>query len=390
MSRWIYTASGVLIGISISGILYTAFLRPESQKKRSKSNKNTPSQPIVDPPKARIGLQGLIGNTPMVLVPSLSHATGCKIYAKVEACNPGGSAKDRVALGIIQAAEKSGAIAPHEGHVIYEGTSGSTGISLAMLSKAMGYNSHICLPDDTSSEKVDLLTNLGAVVDKVRPAGIVDKNHYVNSARDKAVECETGAVFSDQFENDANWRIHYNTTGPEIFIQTDGEVDLFVTGSGTGGTISGVAKYLKEKLDDVRVVLADCQGSGLYRKIKYGVMYDSVEKEGTRRRHQVDTLVEGIGINRITHNLSQGLEFIDDAIRVTDEEAVKMAKYLVDNDGMFVGSSTAVNMVAAYKCAKSLGPNHTIVTLWCDGGHRHLSKFWKQARELGEIKLEDF
>lgn len=309
--------------------------------------------------------------------------------------NPGGSAKDRVALGIVKAAEKEGLLRPHHDDCIYEGTSGSTGISLAMLAKGLGYKAHICLPDDTSSEKVDLLHNLGAEIEKVRPAGIVDRNHYVNAARSGAqTVSESGsssqAVFADQFENDANWRAHYETTGPEILIQTDGKVDLFVTGSGTGGTISGVARYLKERLEAVKIVLADPQGSGLYRKIKYGVMYDTVEKEGTRRRHQVDTMIEGIGINRVTHNLSMGLELIDDAIRVTDDEAVKMAKYIVNHDGLFIGSSTAINMVAAYKCAKSMGPGHTIVTLWCDSGSRHLSKFWKAAESVKDVSLDEF
>jgi len=205
------------------------------------------------------------------------------------------------------------------------------------------------MPDDMAVEKSDLLLRLGAEVERVRPAPIVDQNQFVNLARNRAAEHSANpnkrgrGLFADQFETEANWRAHFTGTGPEIYEQTGGFLDAFVSGAGTGGTLSGVSLYLKEKLPEVKVVLADPQGSGLYNRVKFGVMFDPKEREGTRRRTQVDTIVEGIGINRMTHNFDVGKELIDDAIRVTDDQAIAMARWLVENDGIFVGSSSAVN-----------------------------------------------
>lgn len=345
-------------------------------------------------PKTR-GVALLIGNTPMVEIESLLRLTGCKIYAKLELMNPAGLLKDRVALAIIKESERLGRLKPHNGDIIFEGTSGSTGISFTVLANALGYTAHICLPDDTSPEKLQLLKSLGAELEPVKPAPIVDPNQYTNAARNGAAmvnEESSGrnAIFADQFENDFNWRIHYNTTGPEIWQQTEGDLDVFITGSGTGGTILGVSKYLKEKLPLVMVILADPQGSGLANRVNYGVMYDTVEKEGKRRRHQVDTMVEGVGLNRLTWNFKQGEHNIDSAIRVTDDQAVKMAKFLCVNDGFFWGLSAAVNCVAAVKTAMELGPGHNIVVIACDLGARHLLKFWKVAAEVpSTVTLED-
>lgn len=205
------------------------------------------------------------------------------------------------------------------------------------------------MPNDQSTEKSDLLEKLGAEVQRVPPAPIVDQNHFVNVARFLAAQRTADpstagrGFFADQFENEANWRAHYQGTGPEIFRQTGGRLDAFVTGAGTGGTITGVALFLKSRLPGLRVVLADPQGSGLFNKIKFGVMFDPKEREGTRRRHQVDTIVEGIGINRITANLEAGKHLIDDAIRVSDAQAMAMARWLVEKDGIFAGSSSCVN-----------------------------------------------
>ena len=205
------------------------------------------------------------------------------------------------------------------------------------------------MPNDMAIEKSDLLLKLGAEVERVKPAPIVDQNQFVNLARTRAKEHTQSdekpgrGLFADQFENEANWRAHFTGTGPEIYEQTGNSLDAFVSGAGTGGTISGVALFLKSKLPDIQIVLADPQGSGLYNKIKYGVMFDPKEKEGTRRRQQVDTIVEGIGINRVTHNFEVGRELIDDAVRVTDKQATAMARWLVEHDGIFVGSSSAVN-----------------------------------------------
>lgn len=223
-------------------------------------------------------------------------------------------------------------------------------------------------------EKSDLLLKLGAVVDRVPPAPIVEPGNFVNRARALAqartesaasasagpsaasadqltstvATSEPGAMtgrgfFTDQFENPANWTAHYRGTGPEIFAQCNGKLDAFVAGAGTGGTISGVALFLKPRIPNISIVLADPQGSGLYNRVRYGVMFDIKEREGTRRRSQVDSIVEGIGINRVTANFEAGRELIDDAVRVTDAQALAMARWLVEKDGIFIGSSSAVN-----------------------------------------------
>ncbi|KAF9110765.1 hypothetical protein BGX27_005909 [Mortierella sp. AM989] len=334
------------------------------------------------------GVAGLIGNTPMMRIKSLSEATGCEVLAKAEFLNPGGSTKDRVALSMINTAEKEQILTPGNGSTIFEGTVGSTGISLAMMAKARGYNAWIVMPDDVALEKSQLLEKLGAHVEKVRPVSIVDKNQFVNLAKTRAQNFGKGeesteasgsqktGFFADQFENLANFEAHFTTTGPEIYKQTQGNVDAVVMGAGTGGTLAGVAKYLKALLPDLKVYLADPQGSGLFNKVKYNIMYSPTEKEGKRKRHQVDTVVEGVGINRLTRNFAMSEGFINDAVRVTDQEAVDMARYLVQKEGLFIGSSSAVNCVAAVRVARELGPGHTIVTLLCDSGQRHLTKFW--------------
>lgn len=341
-----------------------------------------------DVPPTGNSVAELIGNTPMVKIQSLSEETGCEIYAKLELANPGGSAKDRVALAVIRHFEETGELVQGRGDVLFEGTSGSTGISFAMLCNALGYTAHICLPDDTSKEKLQLLESYGAVIEKVKPASIVDPNQYVNAARKGALELkadkstQSNGVFADQFENDNNWRAHYRTTGPEIWEQMNHDIDYFVTGSGTGGTIAGCARFLKSVSSSVKIFLSDPQGSGMFNRVKYGVMYDTVEKEGSRRRHQVDTLVEGVGLNRVTHNFLQGEHCIDDSVRVSDEQALKMARYLSSNDGLFFGSSSCVNAVAAVQIAKNAPPGSRIVMIACDAGSRHLSKFWKAALDI--------
>ena len=219
------------------------------------------------------------------------------------------------------------------------------------------------MPSDQSTEKSNLLLKLGAVVDRVPPAPIVEMGHFVNRARALASSHTASATasatnldpsiepsakggrgyFADQFETSANWIAHFKGTGPEIFTQCDGKLDAFVAGAGTGGTISGVALFLKPKIPNLTVVLADPQGSGLFNRIRYGVMFDTKEREGTRRRRQVDSIVEGIGVNRVTENFEAGRELVDDAVRVTDAQALAMARWLVEKDGIFIGSSSAVN-----------------------------------------------
>ncbi|KAK4550003.1 hypothetical protein LTR36_002970 [Oleoguttula mirabilis] len=345
------------------------------------------------------GIEGLIGDTPLIKLKSLSEAAGCEILVKCEYLNgAGNSPKDRVALSMINHAEEEGLLVPDRGDTIYEGTVGSTGISLAAVCRARGYKAYICMPNDQATEKSDLLLKLGATVERVRPASIVDQDQFVNLARRRAREHTDDpdrpgrGFFADQFENTANYLAHQNSTGPEIYAQTNGRLDVFVAGAGTGGTISGVALALKPLLPEMKVILADPQGSGLYNKIKYGVMFSSTEAEGTRRRHQVDSIVEGIGINRVTRNFEAGMHLIDDAVKVTDQQAMMMARWLVEKEGLFVGASSAVNCVAAASVARQMVKegkrDARVVTVLCDSGTRHLSKFWKEAGDVGGADAE--
>ncbi|CAK7208305.1 Cysteine synthase 2 [Sporothrix bragantina] len=359
-------------------------------------------------PPVADGIGGCIGDTPMIRIRSLSEITGCEILAKAEFLNPGGSPKDRVALGVIRAAEARGLLVPHRGDTVYEGTSGSTGISIATLARALGYRAHICMPDDMGLEKSQLLSEMGAIVERVPVAPIVDPGHFVNLARRRAEEHErvhndgSKGFFSDQFETPANAEAHRRTTGPEILRQVaaytgprnghqqqhtglHSPIAAFVCGAGTAGTLTGVGRYLKEDAGlrrGVRLVAADPQGSGLANLVRNGVLYAATEKEGTRRRSQVDTIVEGIGMNRMTATLDAGLHLIDDAVSVTDIQACLMARWLVEHDGIFAGSSTAVNCVAAVAVALTLPPGSRVVTVLCDSGLRHLSKFYKKVGEL--------
>ncbi|KAL4916679.1 tryptophan synthase beta subunit-like PLP-dependent enzyme [Aspergillus aurantiobrunneus] len=409
--------AGVVLSIAFKNLFYPeidgriAVCRARRRSQSSKSLQSTATESLVarhGPPAIVEGIEGCIGNTPLLRIKSLSDATECEILAKAEFLNGAGqSSKDRVALSMIDIAEERGLMSPHSGDTVYEGTSGSTGISLATLARAKGYLAHICMPSDQAIEKSDLLLKLGAIVDRVPPAPIVEKDNFVNRARalaqahtfspspesSEALPSRHGrGYFADQFENEANWRAHFGGTGPEIYAQCNGSLDAFVAGAGTGGTISGVALFLKPKIPGLTVVLADPQGSGLYNRVRYGVMFDHKEKEGTRRRRQVDTIVEGIGINRVTANFEVGRELVDDAVRVTDAQALAMARWLVEKDGIFVGSSSAVNCFAAVKTAIKLGPGHRIVTVLSDSGSRHLSRFWAEAGDVGgavDTKLED-
>ncbi|KAG2135823.1 tryptophan synthase beta subunit-like PLP-dependent enzyme [Suillus clintonianus] len=420
---------GILIGFTLSITSKSISSYWRSRRRQSLSHEPFESRPIeLRSDEVLHGVTGLIGNTPLVRINSLSDVLGVEILGKAELMNPGGSVKDRVALRIIEDAERQGLLHPHTGSRIFEGTVGSTGISIATIAKARGYDTTIIMPDDVAQEKVNALQALGAEVMRVRPASIVDKKQYVNIARRAAIEfgrsdvvkgltnahisheLQTGSAsvvvtttsshvhaegtiddpldqdllikprgfFADQFENRSNFEAHYDGTGPEIWRQTNSHIDAFVSGAGTGGTIAGTGQFLKTMNEEVQVVLADPEGSGLYNKVKHGVMYDRKEAEGTKRRHQVDTVVEGIGINRMTNNIDLAIPIIDDAFRITDVEAVAMSRYLVQNDGLFLGSSSACNLVACVKFVKKKGwrEGQTLVTILCDSGNRHYSKFW--------------
>ena len=337
-------AAGVFVALAVHE------LAPLGRPTSTNASKVQSGRHLINDSRDQEGIESTIGNTPLFVIKSLSDATGCTILAKAEFLNgAGGSPKDRVALSIIQRAEQAGLLTPNSGDTIYEGTVGSTGISLATLCRAKGYLAHICMPSDQAMEKSDLLLKLGAIVDPLRPAPIVDQAHFVNQARNLAAKHTADpdmpgrGFFANQFETEANWRAHYEGTGPEIFQHSGGKLHAFVAGAGTGGTVTGVATFLKSKLPNMKVILADPTGSGLFNKIKHGVMFHPKEKEGTRRRHQVDSIVEGIGLTRSTANFEAGRELIDDAVKVTDAQALAMARWLVENDGIFIGSSSAVN-----------------------------------------------
>jgi cystathionine beta-synthase len=328
----------------------------------------------------------LIGNTPLVKLNKIPQSFGieCDVYAKVELFNAGGSVKDRIALRMIEEAEKSGRIKP--GDTLIEPTSGNTGIGLALVGAIKGYKTIITLPEKMSAEKVSVLRALGATIIRTPTQAAWDApESHIGVARRLEKEIPNAHIL-DQYGNLDNPLAHEFGTAEEIWEQTGGRISAIVAGAGTGGTISGVAKYLKEEQKmspRLRVVLADPQGSGLFNRIKHGVMYSPTEREGTRRRQQVDSIVEGVGINRVTENLEAGRDLIDDAVRVTDEQACRMARWLVEHDGIFVGSSSAVNCTAAVVAAMALPPGSQVVTILCDPGTRHLSKFWKRIKDMG-------
>jgi cysteine synthase A len=222
----------------------------------------------------------------------------------------------------------------------------------------------------------DILVTTTASSSEISHSIPTSKFHLGGLSSVMTFESEPRGFFADQFENESNYKAHYRGTGPEILRQTGGMIDAFVSGAGTGGTISGTGSFLKKHVPEIKLVLSDPEGSGLFNKVKYNVMYDPKESEGKKRRHQVDTVVEGIGINRITHNLSLGLDMIDDAYRISDIEAVAMSRYLVEHDGLYLGSSSACNLLACVRVAKRLSSGSRIVTILCDAGHRHQNKFW--------------
>ena len=291
--------------------------------------------------------------------------------------NPGGSVKDRAAKFILKEAIKDGLLVP--GGVITEGTVGSTGIALALQARANDCSCQIFMPSDTAIEKSDLLTVLGCHVTRVPPVAIINPQHYVNKAKRLGTQRDNDVFFSDQFENLSNFRSHFLETGPEIWRQFSGagiRLSCVVMGAGTGGTLSGVAKYLKEQDERIRVFLVDPPGSGLFNKVNSGVLYANEEAEGKRKRHQSDSITEGVGINRLTRNFEEGLPLIDKAFRCADEEAVRMSRYLIKREGLFLGSSSALNCVGAVRAAQELPKGSVIVTILCDGGHRYMSNFY--------------
>ena len=306
------------------------------------------------------GFVGAVGETPLIRLHGLSELTGCEILGKAEFMNPGGSVKDRAALGILLEAEQEGLLKP--GGTVVEGTAGNTGIGLAHLCNARGYKALIVIPDTQSAEKIGLLRSLGAEVRTVPAVPYRDPNNYVRLSGRIAAEIP-GAVWANQFDNLANRRAHFNSTGPEIWRQTAGKVDAWVAATGTGGTYAGVALYLKQQNPQVQCVLADPHGSALYSWAKGG----ELATDGS-------SITEGIGNSRVTANL-EGAP-IDDAVRIDDQSALDTIYQLLWREGLFLGGSVGINVAGAVETARRLGPGHTIVTVLCDSGDRYRSRLY--------------
>lgn len=313
----------------------------------------------------RSGFIDSIGNTPLIKLRAASAATGCDIYGKAEFLNPGGSVKDRAALAIIEDAEKSGKLRP--GGVIVEGTAGNTGIGIALVANARGYRSVIVMPETQSQEKKDMLRLCGADLRLVPAVPYANPNNYVRYsgtlADEIAAKEPAGAIWANQFDNTANRDGHYRTTGPEIWNQTEGKVDGFTCSVGSGGTLGGVARALKERNPNIKIALSDPMGSALYNWHIKG----ELKAEG-------NSVTEGIGQGRVTANID-GTP-IDLAYQITDEEALPVLFDLIEHEGLVLGGSTAINIVGAMRLARDLGPGKTVVTILADGGQRYQSKLF--------------
>ncbi|MGA1342669.1 MAG: cysteine synthase A [Hyphomonas sp.] len=307
----------------------------------------------------------LIGNTPLLRLKRASEETGCEILGKCEFLNPGQSVKDRPALGIVREAEAAGLLKP--GGTIVEGTAGNTGIGLALVGKALGYRVVIVMPRTQSQEKKDAIRLLGAELIEVDAVPYANPNNYVRYsgrlAEELAATQANGAIWANQFDNQANRRAHASTTAQEIWQQTGGGVDGFICAVGSGGTLGGVSLALKEKNRKIQIGIADPGGAALYEYYKNGAL----KAEGT-------SITEGIGQGRITANL-EGIE-VDRAYRISDEEALQILFRLVEEEGLCLGGSAGINIAGAIRLARDLGPGHTVVTILCDYGNRYQSKLY--------------
>jgi cysteine synthase A len=318
--------------------------------------------------ETRDGFAGAVGNTPLIRLAKLSAETGCEILGKAEFLNPGGSVKDRAALFIIRDAEERGSLRP--GGTIVEGTAGNTGIGLALVGNALGYRTVIVIPETQSQEKKDMLRLCGAKLREVPAVPYRDPNNYVHVAERLAAELAptepNGVLYANQWDNLANREAHYQTTGPEIWRQTDGKVDAFICAIGTGGTLAGVSAALKEKRRDVMIAAADPMGAAMYHYFKHG----ELKSEGS-------SITEGIGQGRITRNL-EGI-VVDDAYQISDHEALPVLFDLLKEEGLCLGGSSAINVAGAIRLARDMGPGHTIVTILADYGARYQSKLFNPA-----------
>jgi cysteine synthase A len=321
------------------------------------------------------GFTGAIGNTPLIYLETLSKKVGAKIFGKAEFQNPGGSVKDRAALGLVRDAEEKGLLKP--GGTVVEGTAGNTGIGLAHVCRSRGYKCVIYMPNTQSQEKIDLLRMLGADVRPVPAVAYENPANYNHQARDFAKETPN-AVWTDQFDNVANAYAHYISTGPEIWDQTHGKIDGFICATGTGGTLAGTGRYLAEKSKGkTQIWLADPPGS---------VLTSYVESGGKLKEREGSSITEGIGQGRITNNLGTFINDVEGAMTIPDEKSIEMVYDLLDSEGIYLGASSALNVVAAVTLAKKLGHNSRVVTVLCDGAYRYqsrmFSKTWLKSKGL--------
>ena len=311
------------------------------------------------------GMIEAIGNTPLIKLKKASADSGCTILGKAEFMNPGQSVKDRAALFIIRDAVEKGLLKP--GGTIVEGTAGNTGIGIALVANALGYKSVIVIPETQSQEKKDMLRLAGAELIEVPAVPYADENNYVKYSGRLAAELaekhEAGAIWANQFDNIANRQAHIETTGPEIWHQTEGKIDGFTCAIGTGGTLAGIGIYLKEQNPNVRIAAADPMGANMYHWFKHG----ELRTEGT-------SITEGIGQGRVTANI-EGAP-IDDAYQISDSEALPIVFDLLKDEGLCLGGSSGINIAGALRMAEDLGPGHTIVTILCDYGTRYQSKLF--------------
>jgi cysteine synthase A len=310
----------------------------------------------------RKGLIEAIGNTPLIRLRSPSELTGCEILGKAEFLNPGGSVKDRAGLYLILDAEKRGLLKP--GGLIVEGTAGNTGIGLAIVGNARGYRTLIVIPKTQSQEKKDMLRLCGAELMEVAAVPYRDPNNYVHIS--ERVAKERGAFWANQWDNTANQDGHYRSTGPEIWQQTGGKVDGFTCAIGTGGTLAGVSRYLKEKKPGVRIAVADPVGAAMYNWFKRG----ELKSEGS-------SITEGIGQGRVTKNVAMAM--VDDAYQIPDAEALPIIFDLAKKEGLLLGGSSGINVAGAIRMARDLGPGHTVVTILADSGTRYQSKLFNPS-----------
>jgi cysteine synthase len=306
-----------------------------------------------------------IGNTPLIRLKRASDETGCTILGKAEFMNPGGSIKDRAAISIVRDAEQKGLI--RKGGIIVEGTAGNTGIGLSLVANALGYRTVIVIPETQSQEKKDMLRQGGADLIEVPAVPYANPNNYVKVAarlaEQLAVSEPCGVIFANQFDNTANRDGHCNTTGPEIWQQTEGKVDGFICAVGTGGTLAGVAAALKARNPAIQIGLADPMGAAMYSFFTQGKLASTGS-----------SITEGIGQGRITKNIENAP--IDHAFQIPDEDAIPLTFQLLSEEGLALGGSSGINVMGAVRLAQRLGPGHTIVTILCDSGSRYASKLY--------------